>query len=241
MRVIRADDYRHMSRIAANLVSAQILFKPDCVLGLPTGSSPEGIYDELMERYREEDLDFARVHTINLDEYVGLDRRHPQSIYTYMQENLFEGSNFNMDYVHIPNGMAEDPEVECRRYDNVIQTLGGIDLMLLGIGVNGHVGFNEPADHFSLGTHMVELTSSTRNANLRFFDSLDEVPTHAYTMGTRDIMWAKKVVMVANGKNKAKAVRDAFFGPVTPWVPASILQYHKDFTLVADCYALSMV
>lgn len=241
MRIIRAKDYDAMSRAAANLISAQIILKPDCVLGLATGSSPVGAYQNLIRQYEDGYLDFSQVRTVNLDEYVGLAPSHDQSYAFFMRDNLFDHVNINLENTNIPDGTNPDGDVECARYDRVIRELGGIDLQLLGLGVNGHIGFNEPAIHFSLGTQQIELTDSTRQANKRFFSSLDEVPTHARTMGIRDILQARRVVMVASGPNKAQAVKAAFFGPITPQMPASILQYHPDFTLVADEEALSLI
>ena len=188
-----------------------------------------------------EGIDWARVNAFHMDEYVGLDKDHDQSYAYFMRDNLFNHINLDLSNTNVPDGMDPDGDSACARYDQIIRDLGGIDLQLLGLGVNGHIGFNEPADAFSLGTHQVELTDSTRQANRRFFSSLEEVPTHARTMGVRDIMQARKVLMVANGAAKAQAIRDAFFGPVTPHVPASILQLHGDFTLVADEEALSLI
>ena len=225
----------------ANIIAAQVILKPRCVLGLATGSSPVGTYQELVRRCQAGELDFSQVRTVNLDEYVGLDRDHDQSYAYFMRDNLFNHINLDLSNTNVPDGMDPDGDSACARYDQIIRDLGGIDLQLLGLGVNGHIGFNEPADAFSLGTHQVELTDSTRQANRRFFSSLEEVPTHARTMGVRDIMQARKVLMVANGAAKAQAIRDAFFGPVTPHVPASILQLHGDFTLVADEEALSLI
>lgn len=241
MRIIRTKNYEEMSRAAANLIAAQVHLKPDCVLGLATGSSPVGAYKQLIEWYEKGDLDFSQVRTVNLDEYVGLTKDHDQSYAYFMRDNLFDHVNIDLANTNIPDGMNADGVSECARYDQVIADLGGIDLQLLGLGINGHIGFNEPDDHFSCGTQQIELTESTREANKRFFTSIDEVPTHARTMGIRDIMQAKRVVMVASGANKAEAVKAAFFGPITPQMPASILQYHPDFTLVADEDALSLL
>ena len=241
MRVIRARDYEHMSRQAANIISAQVILKPDSVLGLATGSSPLGAYAQLIKWFEKGDVDFARVRTVNLDEYIGLSPDHPQSYHRFMYDNFFSQINVNQHSTNIPNACAHNIDAECRRYDALIDSLGGIDLQLLGLGVNGHIGFNEPSDIFEKGTHVVHLSDSTREANCRFFDSLEEVPDRAITMGIFDIIQAKRVVMVASGKNKAQAVKDAFFGPITPKVPASILQFHKDFILVADEDALSLV
>lgn len=241
MKIIRAKDYKDMSRKAANIISAQVIMKPNCVLGLATGGTPVGAYAQLVEWYNKGDLDFSEVTTVNLDEYRGLPKEHPESYWSFMHKNLFDHVNIRPEAVHLPDGTNPDAADACAQYNEVIHSVGGIDLQLLGLGVNGHIGFNEPADAFSLGTHQVELTDSTRQANRRFFSSLEEVPTHARTMGVRDIMQARKVLMVANGAAKAQAIRDAFFGPVTPHVPASILQLHGDFTLVADEEALSLI
>ena len=241
MKIIHAKDYNDLSRKAANIISAQVILKPESVLGLATGSSPLGVYRQLILWYEKGDLDFAEATSVNLDEYRGLPADNEQSYHYFMHQNFFDHINIDPARIHIPDGMAADPEAECRRYDQLIADLGGIDLQLLGLGVNGHIGFNEPADAFSTGTHQVTLTESTRDANKRFFASIDEVPTHARTMGTREILQARRVLMVASGANKAQAIKDAFFGPVTPQVPASILQYHPDFTLVADEAALSLL
>jgi glucosamine-6-phosphate deaminase len=230
-----------MSRQAANIISAQVILKPNSVLGLATGSSPVGTYKQLIEWYEKGDLDFSQVTAVNLDEYVGLGRSHPQSYAYFMNYNFFDRVNIQAYRTNIPNGMNYDVEDECARYDKVIRDLGGIDLQLLGLGVNGHIGFNEPDDVFAKGTHRVTLSESTKEANQRFFNSIDEVPDYAYTMGIFDIIQAERVVMVASGENKAKAIKEAFFGPITPKVPASILQFHKDFTLVADEAALSLL
>jgi len=239
MEIIRARDYDHMSRQAANILSAQVILHPDSVLGLATGSSPIGVYRQLIEWYEKGDIDFRRVRTVNLDEYVGLAADHEQSYAHFMRVNFFDHVNLDLENTNIPCGTNPDEEEECARYNMLIRKLGGVDLQLLGIGPNGHIGFNEPGDCFVKGTHKVELTEATINANKRFFASIDDVPRYAYSMGILDIMQAERVVMVASGENKADAVRAAFFGPVTPQVPASILQLHKNFTLVADEAALS--
>ena len=241
MKIIKAKDYEDMSRKAANIISAQVILKPDCVLGLATGSTPIGAYKQLAAWYKKGDVDFAEVSTYNLDEYRGLSHDDPQSYHYFMRKNFFDHINIDLNNTHVPDGSNPDAAAACSEYDKVVAAAGYPDLQLLGIGNNGHIGFNEPDDHFSLGTHKVTLTESTRDANKRFFASIDEVPTHAYTMGVRDIMQAQRVLMVASGANKAQAIKDAFFGPVTPQVPASILQYHKDFILVADEEALSLI
>lgn len=241
MRLIRAKDYQDVSKKAANIIAAQIYLKPNSVLGLATGSSPVGTYKELIAKYERGELDFSKVSTVNLDEYVGLPKDHDQSYAYFMRDNLFDHVNIDQSNCNIPDGMNPDAAAECARYDAVIDAFGGADLQLLGLGPNGHVGFNEPADHFEKGTNKVKLTDATIDANQRFFTSRDEVPQYAYTMGIGSIMKAKRVLLVVNGKGKAQAVKDCFFGPICPQAPGSILQLHPDFTLVADEEALSMV
>ena len=241
MKIIRTKNYEQMSRKAANIISAQIILKPNSVLGLATGSSPLGAYAQLIEWYKKGDLDFSAVQTVNLDEYIGLTPDQEQSYHRFMYDNLFSQINIDQRNTYIPNACAADLSAECKRYDHLIKSLGGIDLQLLGLGANGHIGFNEPDEIFKKGTHVVHLSLSTREANQRFFSGIEAVPDRAITMGIFDIIQADRVVMVASGANKAEAVRDAFFGPITPKVPASILQFHKDFTLVADDEALSLV
>lgn len=241
MRIYKARDYEDMSRKAANIISAQVIMKPDCVLGLATGSTPIGLYKQLVEWFEKGDLDFSKVQTVNLDEYKGLNRENDQSYYYFMHDNLFDHINIPEENTHLPNGMEMDSEKECARYTKLIQSMGGVDLQLLGIGHNGHIGFNEPSESFDKEVHCVNLTQSTIEANKRFFASADDVPKQAYTMGIKTIMQAKKILIVANGEGKADIVRDAFFGPITPQVPASVLQLHNDVTLVADEAALSKV
>ena len=241
MRIYKAKDYEEMSRKAAGIVSAQIIMKPDCVLGLATGSTPVGLYKQLIEWYRNGDLDFSGVRTVNLDEYKGISRENDQSYYYFMHQNLFDHVNIHAENTHLPDGMEPDSEKECRRYEELIQSMGSVDLQLLGIGHNGHIGFNEPADAFDKLVHCVNLTQSTIEANKRFFASAEEVPRQAYTMGIQTIMRSKKILIIANGEGKADIVRDAFFGPITPMVPASVLQLHNDVTLVADEAALSKI
>lgn len=241
MRIYKVKDYEEMSRKAAGIVSAQIIMKPDCVLGLATGSTPVGLYKQLIEWYRNGDLDFSGVRTVNLDEYKGISRENDQSYYYFMHQNLFDHVNIPAGNTHLPDGMEPDSEKECRRYEELIQSMGSVDLQLLGIGHNGHIGFNEPADAFDKLVHCVNLTQSTIEANKRFFASAKEVPRQAYTMGIQTIMRSKKILIIANGEGKADIVRDAFFGPITPMVPASVLQLHNDVTLVADEAALSKI
>ena len=241
MKIYEVKDYKEMSRKAANIISAQVIMKPDCVLGLATGSTPIGTYEQLVEWYNQGDLDFSEVKSVNLDEYKGLDRQNDQSYYYFMHEHLFNHVNIKSENTNVPNGMEPDAEKECARYEELIRSLGGVDLQLLGLGHNGHIGFNEPCDVFEKETHCVDLTESTIEANKRFFASADDVPKQAYTMGIKTIMQAKKILILVSGKDKAAAVRDAFFGPVTPQMPASVLQLHPDVILVADEEALSEI
>ena len=241
MKIYKAKDYKDMSRKAANIISAQVIMKPNCVLGLATGSTPIGTYDQLVEWYNKGDLDFSEVTTVNLDEYKGLPRTNDQSYYYFKHQHLFDRVNIDPERTNVPNGMEPDAEKECGRYEGLIRSLGGVDLQLLGLGHNGHIGFNEPGEAFEKETHCVDLTESTIEANKRFFASADDVPKQAYTMGIKTIMQAKKILIVVNGENKADIVERAFFGPVTPEVPASILQLHNDVTLVGDEAALAKI
>lgn len=241
MKIYVAKDYQEMSRKAANILSAQVIMKPDCVLGLATGSTPEGIYSQLVDWYRKGDLDFSAVRTVNLDEYKGIAPDSDQSYAYYMNKNLFSRVNIHLENTYLPNGLENDAAAECTRYDQVIEKLGGTDIQLLGIGANGHIGFNEPCDVFEPGTHCVTLSESTIQANARFFATLEEVPRQAYTMGIGSIMRARTILLVANGESKAEAVYRSLCGPVTPQVPASVLQLHPDVTIVADEAALSKV
>ena len=241
IRIIAAKDYNEMSRKAANIIAAQVILKPNCVLGLATGSSPIGAYERLAEGYRNGDLDFSQVTSVNLDDYKGLDRTNDQSYYYFMQENLFSKINIDPKNTYIPDGTEENSEKACADYDAVLAKVGGVDLQLLGIGHNGHIGFNEPSTEFAKDTQCISLAESTIQANARFFASPEEVPTQAYTMGIRAIMQAKRILLVVSGKAKADIVRRAFFGPVTPQVPASILQLHNEVIVVADEEALSEV
>lgn len=241
MRIYRAKNYEDMSRQAANIISAQVIMKPNCVLGLATGSTPIGTYKQLIEWYNKGDLDFSEVTTVNLDEYRGLPRDNDQSYYYFMHENLFNHINLPEGHSFLPDGTEPDSDKACSDYNAIIHKVGGIDLQLLGLGHNGHIGFNEPADHFPQETHCVDLTPSTIEANKRFFEKEEDVPRQAYTMGIKTIMQAKKVLLVVSGESKAKILRDSLYGPVTPAVPASILQFHKNVYVVADEAALSMM
>ena len=241
MKIYCTENYQQMSRQAANIISAHIILKPNCVLGLATGSTPIGMYKQLIEWYKKGDLDFSQVKSVNLDEYVGLAPTHDQSYRYFMQTNLFDHVNIDVANTNVPNGLAADPEAECQRYNQVIRDLGGIDVQVLGMGHNGHIGFNEPDKAFELETHVVDLQESTIQANARFFASEADVPRQAMTMGIKTIMQAKKVLVVVSGVDKAEIVKKAFTGPVTPQVPASILQMHPDVTLVGDKAALSLL
>ena len=239
MRIIQTEDYAAMSAQVAALIAAQVVSKPESVLGLATGSTPIGAYRQLVRWHREGGLSFSRVRSVNLDEYRGLSPDHSQSYRYFMQTNLFDHVDILSENTHVPNGLSDDPEAECARYDALIAALGGTDLQLLGLGHNGHIGFNEPGPSFVLPTHLVDLTESTVNANSRLFASKDEVPRQAITLGIRGIMRAKRVLVAVSGADKADAVAGSFAGPVTPEVPASILQLHPDVVLVGDRAALS--
>ena len=239
IRVIITRNYDEMSKLAAKMIADAIRSKPDVVLGLATGGTPVGCYQELVRMHREEGLDFSGVTTFNLDEYVGLPPTHEQSYHYYMDVNLFNHVNIRRENVHIPDGLAEDLERHCREYEEMIKKAGGIDLQLLGIGRNGHIGFNEPGSPFDSRTRVVKLAETTRRDNARFFKSLDEVPTHAITMGLATIMEARKIILLASGEAKADAVAKSVEGPKTVMVPASILQDHPDCTFIIDREAAS--
>lgn len=241
MRIIITKNYDDMSQKAANIISAQIITKPNCVLGLATGSTPIGTYKVLVDRYNNGDLDFSTVSTVNLDEYRGLTHDNDQSYYYFMMNNLFKYVNIDLNRTHVPDGTIEDADKACADYEEIVKSYGGVDLQLLGLGHNGHIGFNEPANEFPKATHCVDLTESTIQANARFFEKIEDVPTQAYTMGIGTIMAAKKVLLIASGKDKAEIVKKAFFGPVVPEVPASILQMHQDVTIVIDEDAASLL
>ena len=232
MKFITVDTYEKLSRQAANIISAQVILKPNSVLGLATGSSPLGTYKQLIEWYEKGDIDFSNVTSVNLDEYVGLDGSNDQSYRYFMNKNLFEHINIDINNTFVPNGCAVDLAGEGRKYDDHIAELGGIDLQLLGIGLDGHIGFNEPDKYFVKSTHVVDLHESTIKANSRFFANIDEVPKKAITMGMVSIMQAKKILLIASGKEKRDILEKAFYGPITPEIPASILQLHPDITVI---------
>lgn len=232
MKLITVDTYEKLSRQAANIISAQVILKPDSVLGLATGSSPLGTYKQLIKWYEKGDIDFGNVTTVNLDEYVGLDGSNEQSYRYFMNKNFFEHINIDLGNTFVPNGCAVDLVGEGKRYDEHIAKLGGIDLQLLGIGLDGHIGFNEPDKYFVKSTHVVDLHESTIKANSRFFTNIDEVPKRAITMGMVSIMQAKKILLIASGTEKRDILEKAFYGPITPEIPATILQLHPDITVI---------
>jgi len=237
------DDYREMSEKAAALVAEQLRDKNNSVLGLATGSTPEGMYKELVKMYRKSCLDFSTVTTFNLDEYVGLSNQHPQSYCAYMHKHFFDCVNIKPEKINLPSLSKNeaDPAKVCRDYDRKIEQAGGIDLQILGIGVNGHIGFNEPAKNLPVGTYLVGLSAETIEANSRFFSSPEEVPRKAITMGVGSIMFAKRILLLASGKSKAPAIRDSFNGYVTTEVPASLLQLHHNSIVLIDKDAASLL
>ena len=232
MKLIETANYEKLSRSAANLISAQVILKPDSVLGLATGSSPLGTYRQLITWYEKGDVDFDKVISVNLDEYVGLSTKDAQSYRRFMNENFFDHINIRPENTFVPDGCAKNLDAACKAYDAHIEAVGGIDLQLLGIGLDGHIGFNEPDDVFVKNTHVVTLDPSTIRANARFFENEAQVPRRAITMGMVSIMQAKKIVLIANGAAKRDILEKAFFGPITPRIPASILQLHPDITVI---------
>lgn len=241
MKMYQVKDYKTMSKKAASMIAAQIILKADSVLGLATGSSPVGVYEYLVQWYKDGDLDFSQVKSLNLDEYKGLSRDNEQSYYYFMNQHLFSKVNIDLANTYIPDGTNEDSDAECANYNHIINEFGGADLQLLGIGHNGHIGFNEPDDIFVKETHCVALAQSTIDANARLFESPDDVPRFAYTMGIQNIMQAKAIVLIASGADKAKAIKEAFTGAITPAVPASILQLHPNVTIIGDEGAFSLL
>ena len=233
-RVIVVKNPDEMGVKAADQFEALIQSKPACVIGLATGSTPVPLYKELISREKAGKIDFSRVRSANLDEYKGLAPDHPQSYRKFMQENLFDHISIKPENTIVPDGLAEDVEAMCAAYEEKIEAWGGVDLQLLGIGHDGHIGFNEPEDHFPTMTHEVKLTDMTIDANKRFFESIDDVPKYAISMGIGTIMVAKQIVMVVTGADKKDILHKTFWGPVTPEVPASILQFHPNVTLICD-------
>ena len=241
MKIYKTKNYDGMSKKAAHIIASQVILNPDCVLGLATGSTPIGTYKNLIEWYNNGDLDFSQITSCNLDEYRGLSGDHDQSYRYFMNHNLFDHVNIRKECTYVPDGLEADSDKAASDYDKIIADQGGIDLQLLGLGHNGHIGFNEPADEFPKGTHIVDLAESTIQANKRFFASEADVPRQAYTMGIGTIMSAKKILVVVSGEDKAEILNKVINGPITPQVPASILQLHPDVTIVADEAALSKV
>jgi glucosamine-6-phosphate deaminase len=241
MTIFICQDYEEMSKKAANIVAAQLIIKPKSVLGLATGSTPAGMYEQLVKLYNQDDLDFSEVTTFNLDEYYPIQKTNEQSYYYYMRTNLFNHINVNDHSINIPNGETTNIQKECYDYDDAIYLHGGIDLQVLGIGNNGHIGFNEPDVRFESGTHLVKLDEETIKANARFFGSQEEVPTKAISMGIRTIMHSKKIVLLASGQSKAHIIEQMLLGDITPNVPASILQLHNEVTLILDKDAASNI
>jgi glucosamine-6-phosphate deaminase len=235
MKLIIEKNYDDMSKAAANIVKDEMEKKPNIILGLATGSTPVGMYKELIRLHKETGLDFSKVTTFNLDEYVGIDEDHPNSYHYFMKDTLFDHINIHMKNTFVPNGKADEPERYCKEYDKFIEEKGGIDLQILGIGENGHIAFNEPDDELNVGTSIVNLTQSTIEANSRFFDSIDEVPKTAITMGIGSIMKAKKIILLANGKKKAKVIKKLLKADkITTKLPASMLLLHHDVTIIID-------
>lgn len=239
MNVYKVKNYEELSRKAANIIAAQVTMKPNCVLGLATGSSPIGTYDNLVSMYENGDLDFSSVTTVNLDEYKGLDGTNDQSYRYFMNKHLFSKINLPLSRTFVPDGTEPNSDKACAEYNEILHKVGTVDLQLLGLGHDGHIGFNEPADYFPNETHCVDLTEVTIQANKRFFASEADVPRQAYTMGIGTIMRAKMVLVVVSGEDKAEILSQVINGPVTPQVPASILQFHPNAIIIADEAALS--
>lgn len=241
MRIIRAKNYDDMSAKAAMIISSQVVLNPESVLGLATGSTVEGVYDILADQNAKGEIDFSGVKTVNLDEYVGLAPDHDQSYRYYMNTNFFDRINIDKSNTNVPNGMASDIDAECKRYNSLIESFGRTDLQLLGLGNNGHIAFNEPDEEFVAMTHCVDLTEDTIQSNSRFFEKIEDVPKQALTMGIKNIVQAKLVLLCVSGKGKADAVKKVLTGPINPQVPGSVLQLHSNLIVVADEDALSEI
>ncbi len=234
MRIYKEKDYEEASIRAAQIVADQIKLKNDSVLGLATGTTPIGMYKTLVEKYKEGEITFKDVRTVNLDEYKGLTDEDKNSYHYFMKENLFSKVDIDLANTHLPNGMAEEPEEECKEYENLLRSLGGVDLQILGLGGNGHIGFNEPGTAFTETTHLVNLTKSTIQANSRLFEKVEDVPKQAYSMGIKSILDAKRILMIVTGESKAEALAKVVKGPVTEDIPGSILQRHRDVIIICD-------
>ena len=241
MRIIVCENYEEVSKKAAQMILSQVTLKPNSVLGLATGSTPIGMYENLVKFNKKGDIDFSEVRTFNLDEYYNLPKNNDQSYHYFMHKNLFDHININPANVHIPNGMTDDVNAECKRYDELIKEADGVDIQVLGIGNNAHIGFNEPTVGFEKGTHLVELEESTIEANSRFFDNIGDVPKKAITMGIGSIFKSRKIMLIATGENKAEAIYNTVYGKVVPEVPASILQFHSDIVLILDKEAAKLL
>jgi glucosamine-6-phosphate deaminase len=239
MRIIVVDNYEEMSWKAASLVSSQMILKPNTILGLATGDTPLGMYSELIKLYNKKEIDFREVKSFNLDEYYGIDENNSQSYYFYMMNNFFKHINISHENINVPNGDAENIYEECLRYENEIKKSGGIDIQVLGIGVNGHIGFNEPDINFEAETHLVNLDDTTIESNSRLFERREDVPTKAISMGIKTIMYSKRIVLLASGLSKADAIYKTINGKINPETPASILQLHQDVTVILDKDAAS--
>ncbi len=241
MKIIKCSDYCEMSFTASKLVARFIKMHPGIVLGLPTGSTPVGMYGNLIRLYEKGGLSFRNVTSFNLDEYLGLEKGHENSFNSYMHRVFFRHIDIRTENVNIPNSAPEDPQRECKCYERKIALAGGIDLMVLGIGNNGHIGFNEPNTHFPVSTHLTRLNESTIEANSRFFSHIEDVPRYAITMGIGTIMQSKRIILLASGSAKAEAIEKALEGPVSPSLPGSILQFHHDVTVVVDSEAAALL
>ena len=237
MRFVICEDYEQLSRVAADFVASMVILKPDCNLGMATGSTPIGMFLKLVEK----GLDFSEVTTFNLDEYYPIRRDNPQSYYTFMTEHLYSKVNLKPENIHIPNGETENPAKECQQYDRLIEHSGGLDLQILGVGHNGHIGFNEPGAYLQAFTHVTQLTRKTIEANSRFFDCIEDVPTQAITMGVATIMKAKRIMLLASGVEKAPVIRALKSGIIDPQITATILAAHSDVTVVVDKAAASQL
>jgi glucosamine-6-phosphate deaminase len=234
MNIYTFSDEEQFVQTAANQISSLLHTNPRATLGLATGSTPVGLYNKLIEMNRQGLVSFAQTTTYNLDEYVGLPENHPESYRTFMNEKFFNHVDIQIERTHVPNGNAANPEEECLNYDKMLEEFGPVDLQLLGLGHNGHIGFNEPGESLSGGTHVVELQEKTRNANARFFPTLDDVPTHAITMGVATIMKARQILLLVRGEDKAEIVHRALKGPITTECPASLLQCHPNVVVLLD-------
>lgn len=241
MKLIVVNNYEELSKVAAKEFSKIIKEKENAVLGLATGGSPVGMYKELIRMYEQKELNFSKITTVNLDEYIGLNPEHNQSYRYFMNNNLFNHINIDKSNTFVPNGLAEDLEAQCKEYDQKIVELGGIDIQLLGVGNNGHIAFNEPNSELSSGTHIISLTDNTIEANARFFDNIDDVPRKAITMGVGGIMKAKKIILIASGESKAEAIKGIFSGKITTANPATMLQMHRDVTIIVDEAAAKLI